>query len=167
METTVTERLQIAVCGAGQCDKDTAAKAEEVGRLIAQNGAILLCGGLGGVMEAACKGALDAGGITVGILPTLERESANPYVGIAIATGASHARNLYIVASADAIIAIGGEYGTLSEIALALKLGKPVIGLDTWECRRGALATGILKASNPQEAVAMALEAPGHTNLHA
>jgi uncharacterized protein (TIGR00725 family) len=95
----------------------------------------------------------------VGILPTLDRQTANPYLTVTIVTGASHARNFYIVASADAVIAIGGDYGTLSEIALGLKLGKPVIGLGTWECRRADRAAGILVASNAQQAVAMAIEA--------
>jgi hypothetical protein len=123
----------IAVAGAGTAavprDLETA---EEVGRLLAQSGAVLICGGLGGVMEAACRGAGMAGGMTIGILPGTDRSESNPWVQIAIATGLGEARNSLVASSADALIAVGGEYGTLSEIALALKWSKPVIGIGTW-----------------------------------
>ncbi len=165
-EVPLGRPLQIAVCGPGQCDVRTAALAEDVGRLIARSGAILICGGLGGAMEAACRGAAEAGGLSIGILPSLNREDANPYVSAAVATGASHARNFFIVASADAVIAVGGEYGTLSEIALALKLGKPVVGLDTWECRKGEQRAGIIQAHDPAQAVEVALKAARRGGPH-
>ncbi len=117
-----------------------------LGGLLARKGHILICGGLGGVMEAASCGAKDAGGLVVGILPG-EREDANPSIGIAIATGMGHARNVIIVKSADAVIALPGEHGTLSEIALALKMRKRVISLHSWEI------PGTVKAKTPEEAV--------------
>lgn len=138
----------ISVVGAGSCDEEIYRIAETSGRLIAQKGATLVTGGLGGVMEAASKGAKEAGGMTVGILPGFNKKEANSYVMIPITTGLSHARNIIIVRSADAIIAVGGEYGTLSEIALALKLGKPVAGIRTWEN-----IGGVMKADSPEEAV--------------
>jgi uncharacterized protein (TIGR00725 family) len=104
-----------------------------VGRALAEAGAVVVCGGLGGVMEAACRGAKEAGGTTVGILPGHDRAEANPYVDVAIATGFGEARNALVVRAADALIAVGGEYGTLSEIALALKARKPVVGLGSWD----------------------------------
>ena len=118
--------------GPGEASDEQAAAAEQVGRLIAEAGALLVCGGLGGVMEAACRGASEAGGRTVGILPGVDRAAANPFVEVAIATGLGEARNALVVRSADVLIAIGGAYGTLSEIALALKAGKRVIGIATW-----------------------------------
>jgi len=143
----------ISVIGAGTCNNETYSIAEEIGKLIAQNGAILVTGGLGGVMEAASKGAIEAGGTTVGILPGFSKEDANKYVSIPITTGLSHARNIVIVRSADAVIAVSGEYGTLSEIAVALKLGKPVIGIKTWEH-----IDGLIEAKSSQEAVNKAFE---------
>ncbi|MFN3740575.1 MAG: TIGR00725 family protein [Thermodesulfovibrionales bacterium] len=140
-------KFLIAVIGAGRADESLMKIAETCGSLIAKRGAILLCGGLGGVMEAAAKGASSAGGITVGILPGDSKESANPYINIPIVTGFGEGRNIIIVRSADGFIAIGGEYGTLSEIAFALKAGKPVIGINTWDIK------GVLKASTPEEAV--------------
>jgi len=137
----------ISVIGAGTCDKEIYNIAEEVGRLIAQKSATLITGGLGGVMEAASKGAKAAGGDTVGILPGFSKEEANPFINIPITTGLSHARNIIVVRSADAVIAIAGEHGTLSEIALALKLGKPVIGIRTWNI------DGVVKVNSPEEAV--------------
>jgi uncharacterized protein (TIGR00725 family) len=107
--------------------------AESVGRELASRGAVLVCGGLGGVMEAACKGAKGGGGTTIGILPGTDRAAGNPFVDFAIPTGLGEARNALVVRAADALIAIGGAYGTLSEIAFALKAGKPVVGLGTWE----------------------------------
>lgn len=138
----------IAVIGAGSCTKEIYSIAEEAGKLIAMNGAILMTGGLGGVMEAASKGAQEEGGITIGILPGLSKEEANRYVDIPVATGLSHARNAVIARSADALIAIAGEYGTLSEIAIALKLGKPVIGIKTWDNVKG-----IIHVNTPTEAI--------------
>ena len=125
--------------------------AEEVGRLLARRGAVVVCGGLGGVMEAACRGASRAGGTTVGVLPGLDRGAANPFVSVAVATGLGEVRNALVVRAADALIAVGGVYGTLSEIALALKAGKPVIGLGTWEI------DGVERVEGPEAAVNLAL----------
>lgn len=140
--------MMISVIGAGECEREIYDIAEEVGRLIAQRGAILVTGGLGGVMEAASKGAKEAGGVTVGILPGFSKDEANPYVVIPVTTGMSHARNIIVVRSADAVIAIAGEYGTLSEIAIALKLGKTVVGIKSWEN-----IEGVIDARAPEEAV--------------
>jgi uncharacterized protein (TIGR00725 family) len=112
---------------------------------------VLVCGGLGGVMEAACRGARRGGGTTVGVLPGLDRRAANPHVDIALSTGLGEARNALVVRAVDAVVAVGGGYGTLSEIALALKGGKPVVGLDTWEIE------GVEAASDPERAVETAL----------
>jgi len=121
-------------------------------------GAILVCGGLGGVMEAACKGAQSEGGVTIGILPGENRQAANPYVQIPIVTGIGYARNVAVVKSAQAVIAIGGSYGTLSEIGHALRSGIPVIGLNTWSLsRNGQQDNSIILAQNPTEAVNKAL----------
>jgi len=141
----------IAVVGAGECDPARAALAEEVGGLLARAGAVVVCGGLGGVMEAACRGAKAAGGTTVGLLPGLDRRDANPWVDVPIATGLGEARNVLVVRAADALIAVGGEFGTLSEIAFALKTGKKVIGLGTWDLPR------ITRVSTAAEAVSAAL----------
>ena len=152
-------RVHVAVIGAGSADALNASVAEEVGRLLASRGAIVVCGGLGGVMEAACRGAKSAGGTTVGILPGFDRDEANAWVDVAIPTGLGEARNALVVRAADVLIAVGGEYGTLSEIALALKTGKPVVGLETWELsRRGVPATDIVRASTAADAVERALE---------
>jgi uncharacterized protein (TIGR00725 family) len=121
--------------------------AESVGRGLAARGAVVVCGGLGGAMEAACRGAKEAGGTTVGLLPGRDRDDANPYVDIAVPTGLGEARNALVVRTADALIAIGRGYGTLSEIALALRTGKRVVGLGTWEIE------GIEPVSSPDEAV--------------
>jgi len=149
----------ISVIGAGLCDTETAAAAEEVGRLIARSGATLVCGGLGGVMEAACRGAREEGGATIGILPGLDREDANPYIDHAICTGIGHARNLAVAASGDAVIAIGGEFGTLSEIGLARKAGRRVVLLGSWEISKGSSPPdGLLTATSPVQALLLALE---------
>ena len=148
----------IAVCGAGRCDAAQAAQAEAVGHGIALAGAALVCGGLGGVMAAACHGARQAGGLTIGILPGANRRAANPDVVIPIATGMGHARNVIIVQTADVVIAIGGEYGTLSEIALARKVGRMVIGLGTWGLGQDmASQPHLLEVHTPEEAVRAAL----------
>jgi uncharacterized protein (TIGR00725 family) len=149
----------ISVIGASICDTETAAAAEEIGRLIARAGAVLICGGLGGVMEAACRGAREEGGATVGILPGLDREDANPYIDYAICTGIGHARNLAVAASGDAVIAVGGEFGTLSEIGLARKAGRRVVLLGSWKISNGGgLSEGILTATSPVQALLLALE---------
>jgi uncharacterized protein (TIGR00725 family) len=149
----------IAVIGGGQCTKKEAGLAEEVGRELARRGAILVCGGLGGVMEAACLGASSEGGTTIGILPGDDSQAANPHVQIPIATGMGYARNITVVRSAGAVIAVGGSYGTLSEISYALQGGTPVIGLNTWSIsRNGKEDSSIIPAHNPAEAVEKALE---------
>jgi uncharacterized protein (TIGR00725 family) len=148
----------IAVCGAGRCDAALATQAELVGRGIALAGAILVCGGLGGVMAAACRGARSAGGLTVGILPGADSSAANPDVLIPIATGMGEARNAIIIHTCAVVIAVGGEYGTLSEIALARKSGRAVIGLGTWALGQDAAGQPhVLIVQTPEEAVAAAL----------
>ncbi|MCL7455079.1 MAG: TIGR00725 family protein [Anaerolineae bacterium] len=155
----MNEQVFVAVIGSASTDAEYAALAEEVGREIARRGAILVCGGRGGVMEAACRGAKSAGGTTVGILPGTDRREANAYVDIPIVTGMGEARNAIVVRTADAVIAVSGGYGTLSEVGLALKMGRPVVGLRTWELNReGRPAGGILEASTPAGAVRLALE---------
>src|SRR5207302_1772198 len=133
------DRPYVAVVGGGEADADALTMAEEVGRHLAERGAVVLCGGLGGVMEAACRGAKSAGGTTVGILPGSDRQEANEWVDVAVPTGMGEARNALVVRAADALVAVGGEFGTLSEIALALRLGKPVVGIATWELARPGL----------------------------
>jgi uncharacterized protein (TIGR00725 family) len=122
-----------------------------VGRLLAERGATVVCGGLGGTMEAACRGARAAGGTTLGLLPGLDRSDANPFVSMAVPTGLGEARNALVVRAADAVIALGGGYGTLSEIALALKAGKRVVGVGTWEIE------GVVAVEGAEAAVAAAL----------
>ncbi|MGQ9599595.1 MAG: TIGR00725 family protein [Anaerolineae bacterium] len=148
----------VAVIGAASCDERVAALAREVGQEIAKRGAVLVCGGRGGVMEAACQGAKAEGGMTVGILPGTDRREANPYVDVPIATGLGEARNAILVRTANVVIAISGGYGTLSEIGLALKMGRPVIGLDTWELwRDGQSVSAIIPADTPVQAVELAM----------
>ena len=148
----------VAVIGGGQCSVQEAKLAEAVGSELARRGAILVCGGLGGVMEAACKGASSEGGMTIGILPGDNYQAANPYVQIPIVTGMSYARNIAVVKSARAVIAIGGNYGTLSEISHALQSGIPVIGLNTWSLsRNGQPDNSVIPAQNAVEAVDKAL----------
>lgn len=150
--------LHVAVVGSGSAEREHLLLAEDVGRLLAGRGIIVVCGGLGGVMEAVCRGAKSAGGMTVGILPGLDRSEANPWVDVAIPTGLGEARNALVVRTADVLIAIGGEYGTLSEIALAVKTGKPVVGIDTWELSRSGVARrDIVQAATAAEAVEQAL----------
>jgi len=151
--------VYIAVIGAGQCDQETAEVAYEVGRLIALKRAILVCGGLGGVMNAAAQGARETGGLTVGILPSETRTGASKFIDVAIPSGLGEARNALIARAADVVIAIGGGYGTLSEIGLALKMGKPVIGLGTWEIsQRGQRDPGIIVAETAQTAIEKAFQ---------
>ena len=153
-------RPYIAVIGAGRATPEEERVAHAVGRGIAGAGAVLVCGGFGGVMEAACRGAKEAGGSTVGILPGTSREGANPYLDVALPTGLGEMRNGLIVRAADALVAIGGEFGTLSEIALALKAGKTVIGLGAWELSRaGQRVDAVVPATSPADAVAQALAA--------
>jgi len=151
----------VAVVGPGEgaAAPDQLEAAEEVGRLLAAAGAVVVCGGLGGAMEAACRGAKSAGGTTLGILPGRDRAGANRFVDLAVATGLGEARNALVVRAADALVAVGGGYGTLSEIALALKAGTPVVGLGTWElARAGEADAGIVRAADPRSAAETALE---------
>jgi uncharacterized protein (TIGR00725 family) len=153
----------IAVVGPGcDADEDELAQAEEAGAAIAAAGATLVCGGLGGVMEAACRGARSRGGLTVGLLPGSDREEANGWVVLAFPTGLGEARNALIVRAADAIVAIGGGWGTLSEIALALRAGVPVLGIRTWElARAGEPVAGVRAVDDAATAVAEALRLSG------
>jgi uncharacterized protein (TIGR00725 family) len=148
--------VQIGVCGAAAAEGELYDKAYRVGRLIAGRGWTVVCGGLGGVMEAASKGATEAGGVVIGVIPGYEKDSANAYVKYTIATGMGHARNVIIAASADAVIAVGGGYGTLSEMALATKLGRPVVALDP-----PADVAGVVAAASPEDAVAYVAEVLG------
>jgi len=142
----------VAVVGAGEkVAAELLAVAEEVGAELARRGTVVVTGGLGGVMEAACRGARGAGGTTLGILPGSDRAAANAFVDVAIATGMGELRNGLVVRCADALVAVGGEYGTLSEIALALKAGKPVAGIGTWEI------VGVRPAADARAAVALVL----------
>lgn len=150
--------VYFGVVGAGSAEAGEQAlrAAEEVGRLVAQAGGVVVSGGLGGVMEAACRGAKAAGGTTIGLLPGDDRAEANPWVDVAIATGLGEARNVLVVRASDVIVALGGGFGTLSEIGFALKTGTPVVGIATWE------VAGVDAVATPAEAVARALElAPG------
>jgi uncharacterized protein (TIGR00725 family) len=148
----------VAVVGPSAGTPAELALGDAVGRGLAEAGAVLVCGGMGGVMEAAAGGAMNAGGKTVGILPTASRLEGNPYLTVAVATGMGEARNAIVVRTADVVIAIHGEFGTLSEIALALKMGRPVVGLGTWELvKAGETVDSIVRAKNAEDAVAKAL----------
>ena len=127
----------VGVIGAGAPLEEDARIAREVGRYVARSGAVLVCGGLGGVMEQACRGAREEGGTTIGVLPTGSRQDANPYVDFSIVTGLGEARNSVVARSSDGLVAVGGSYGTLSEIAFALKLCKPVAAINSWKLQRG------------------------------
>ena len=154
----MTRERYIAVVGASAGTPAELAHGEAVGRGIAEAGAVLVCGGMGGVMEAAAGGCVQAGGKALGILPGESRLDGNPYLTLTVATGMGEARNAIVVKTADAVIAIHGEFGTLSEIALALKMGKPVVGLGTWELSKlGVPVESIVRATTPEEAVRDAL----------
>lgn len=147
MVFSLFEIMNIAVIGGSECSKKVYALARQLGKLIAHQGWVLVCGGKTGVMEAACRGAKEAGGLTVGILPGSEQDEANAYVDVKIPTGLGYARNILVVRAADAIVAIGGKYGTLSEIAFAFNEEKPVCGIDTWDIK------GVVKVKTPGEAI--------------
>jgi uncharacterized protein (TIGR00725 family) len=158
----MNQLVVISVVGDSSCSSNEAEWAEEVGSGLARAGCILLCGGGGGVMAAACKGAVGAGGLTVGLLRGVDPEEANPHVSVSIPTGLGHGRNLAVALGGRAMIAIGGQFGTLSEIAYALNAGRPVIGLGTWEAQGGdGMGAPIQYASSAREAVELALEAAG------
>ena len=144
----MTGARYVAVVGSGTATGELYEKARAVGRLVAERGAIAVCGGLSGVMEAAARGATEAGGTAVGILPDEDRRRQNEYLTFSVATGMGQARNLAVVCSGDVVIAVGGEYGTLSEIGLARKVGRPVVVLDGWDLREHVTVAG-----SPEEAV--------------
>ena len=158
MPSPTPATLVIAVVGPAQATDSEIEAARRVGRELAAAGATVVSGGLDGVMAAACTGAHERGGTTIGILPGVDRSAANPHVDVAIPTGLGEARNVLVVRAADAVVAIGGAYGTLSEIALALRAGIPVIGLDTWSLvRRGEVDPGIEVVTDPADAARRAL----------
>ena len=142
--------------GSGTATGDLYEKAREVGRLVAARGGTVVCGGRSGVMEAAARGATEAGGVAIGILPDEDRGQANEHLSYSIATGTGHARNLAVVCSGDVVVAVGGGYGTLSEVGLALKQGRPVVSLGSWD-----LGDHVTVAATPREAVGAAFEALG------
>ncbi len=146
----------VSVVGPGTASEELYEKARQIGRLAAERGATVVCGGRSGVMEAAARGAAGAGGTAIGLLPEEDRGSANEYLTHSVATGTGHARNLAVVCSGDVVIAVGGEYGTLSEIGLALKVGRPVVALESWD-----LDEHVTAASSPQEVVAAAFDLLG------
>lgn len=148
----IKKKIRIGVIGGASPGAKHLKAAHRVGQLIAEKGAILVCGGLGGVMEAAARGVKQAGGLSVGILPGNSPLDANPHIDVAIATGLGYSRNSLVVMNSDVLIAIDGEYGTLSEIAYGRVHGKKVIGIDTWDI------TGVIKADTPEQAVDLALQ---------
>ncbi|MBI2871631.1 MAG: TIGR00725 family protein [Chloroflexi bacterium] len=160
MSTLPRRPTYIAVVGGGSPPPRALELAEQVGRDLAKRGAGVVCGGLGGVMEAVCRGAKAEGGTTIGILPGNDPQEANPYVDVPICTGMGYARNVIVVKTASAVIAIDGAYGTLSEIGHALGDGIPVVGLETWQLSSNGVGdNGIINASDPADAVEKALAA--------
>lgn len=150
----------IAVVGGSSCGQQEASWAEDVGCALAERGFALLCGGGGGVMEAACRGAQTRGGVTIGILPGVDAASSNRHLTLAIPTGLGHGRNIAVALGGEAVIAIGGSFGSLSEIAYALNAGRPVVGLGTWSLENSAgMSPAIQYASTPVEAVELAAAA--------
>ncbi len=146
------KKTRIGIIGGSKPDKTSYQLAFQVGKLIGKKGGILVCGGLGGIMEASARGAKEAGGLTVGILPGMQVSDANPYIDFPVVTGLGYARNSLVAMNADVLIAINGRYGTLSEIAYGNIYGKKVIGLGTWPIE------GILKAGSAQDAVELAFK---------
>ena len=161
---SVSRAIKIGIIGGAEATENVCALAHETGEFIAKNSAVLVCGGLGGVMEAAAKGATQNGGTVIGILPTLDPATANPYVTYAIPTGLGMGRNMIVVSSSDVLIAFPGSYGTLSEIACALNLGKTVVYLPgTWELGKAGMVDAALfkEAATPRQAVGVALSVVG------
>lgn len=148
--------VYISIVGSGDATGPLYERAREVGRLVAMRGGVVVCGGLSGVMEAAARGAAESGGVAIGVLPDEDRGLANEYLSYSVATGTGQARNLAVVCSGDAVIAVGGEYGTLSEIGLAKKVGRPVVAISSWY-----LGEHVVVASTPEEAVTAAFAAIG------
>lgn len=159
MTEPVRRPVRIAVCGAGVCGDELMSAAEDVGRGIAAAGAVLICGGYGGVMEGAARGAAEAGGLTIGILRETDADRANPYIAVPLPTGMGEGRNILVVRTADAVIAMGGEWGTLSEVALAQKIRVPTVLLHPAMTR----GLGLPVAESPEDAVRWALQAAGGT----
>jgi uncharacterized protein (TIGR00725 family) len=155
----VTRRRQVSVIGASAGDDELLAKAEAIGRGLAEAGLTIVCGGMGGVMEAASKGATEAGGEAIGILPYQSLDDGNQYLTHAIATGIGQARNLAVVASGEVVVAVGGSWGTLSEIGFARKLGRAVISIDSWGLEHASEELGIVEVDTAGAAVQAALEA--------
>ncbi|HLX89442.1 MAG TPA: TIGR00725 family protein [Acidimicrobiales bacterium] len=156
------ERIHVAVVGSGHASDDECDQAARLGRFLAEAGAVVVCGGLGGVMEAVCRGVRGGGGLSIGVLPGSDRSAANPYVDVAVPTGMGEGRNVLVVRTADAVVAVGGEYGTLSEVALALQAEIPVIGLGTWElAKHGRAVDAVHRASSPEEAADAAVREAG------
>ncbi|MEE8577332.1 MAG: TIGR00725 family protein [candidate division Zixibacteria bacterium] len=143
----------IAVVGAGKCSKKLRDQAAQVGEYVAKNGGVIVCGGMGGIMEGAARGAKEAGGVTIGILPTSNREDANEFIDYVIPTGFGEARNVMVVRTADAVVAFPGKYGTLTEMGFALHAGKPVISVNAWR-----LGDEIHQVEDPLEAAKLAME---------
>ena len=143
----------IAIVGAGKCSKKLRDRAAEVGKYVAEQGGVVVCGGLGGIMEGAARGAKEGGGLTIGILPTENKEDANEFIDLVIPTGFGEARNIMVVRTADAVVAFPGKYGTLSEMAFALHAGKPVISVSAWK-----LGDEIHNVDSPLEAAKLAME---------
>ncbi len=146
----------VSVVGSGAASGELYEKARQIGRLVAEGGGTVICGGRSGVMEAAARGATEAGGVAIGILPNEDRRQANEFLTFSIATGAGHARNLAVVCSGEVVIAVGAGYGTLSEVGLALKVGRPVVALRSWE-----LGEHVSVASTPEEATERAFDLLG------
>jgi uncharacterized protein (TIGR00725 family) len=152
----VSEPVYISVIGTGEASAEQYEQARELGRLAAERGGLVLCGGRGGVMEAAARGASEAGGVAIGILPDEDRHEANPYLTYSLVSGIGQARNLAVACSGEVVIAVGGGYGTLSEIGLARRFGRPVVALHSWE-----LPGHVIAAGSPDEAVEAAFELLG------
>ena len=144
-------QLYVAVVGPGDAPPEVEAESEVLGAALGEAGAVVVCGGLGGIMAAACRGARTVGATTIGILPGTDRAGANSWVDVAVATGMGEGRNVLVVRTADAVVAVAGGYGTLSEVALALKIGRPVVGLGTWDI------PGVERADGPHDAAARAV----------
>ena len=150
---SLERKPMVAVIGAGKCSKKLRDMAAKVGQHVAENGGVIVCGGMGGIMEGAARGAREAGGTTIGILPTDNKEDANEFIDYVIPTGFGEARNIMVVRTADAVVAFPGKYGTLSEMAFALLAGKPVISVSAWK-----LGDEIRQVADPLEAAKLAME---------
>ena len=153
MSDNTDRKPVIAVIGAGKCSRKLRDMAAEIGRYVAENGGVVLCGGLGGVMEGAARGAKEAGGTTIGIIPSENKADANQFIDYVIPTGFGQARNVLVVRAADAIVALPGKFGTLSEMAFALVLGKPIVSVQAWK-----LGEEILQVEDPIEAAKIAMD---------